>query len=104
MAVSVTGGKIHFTVNVTRIFTQRFFNHAHRFDELAPVHRTQETETADAVAHGYLIGGLLLVLRPHELPDGEAALGQTLFNPGERQSQSRNLGPASGVSARQQMR
>ena len=55
------------------------------------VHGAQETETADAVAHRNLVGSQLLVLRAHQLFDGQAGLGQSLFNPGERQSQSRTL-------------
>ena len=87
MTVAVTGGKIHLAVDAAGILTQGLLDNAHRLDELAPVHRPQETEAADAVAHGDLIGGLLLVLRLHQLLDRQAGLGEPLLDPGERQGQ-----------------
>ncbi len=85
MAVTVTGRKIHFVVNASGVLAQHLVDNAHRLDELSPVHRAQETKAADAVAHGYLIGSLLLILRLHQLPDRLAALGQPLLKPGKRQ-------------------
>ena len=76
VAVAVTGGKIHLAIDVPRVLAQGLLDNAHRLDELAPVHRAQETEAADAVAHRNLIGGLLLVLRPHQLLDRQAGLGR----------------------------
>ena len=88
VAAVITGGKVHLVVDVGRVLTQGLLDGAHRFDELAPVHRAQGTEAADAVAHRDLVGRLLLVLRAHQLLDGQASLGQSLFNPGERHGQS----------------
>ena len=45
----------------------------------------QKSKAADTVAHGYLIGSLLLVLCLHHLLDRLAALGQPLLKPGKRQ-------------------
>ena len=87
MAVSVAGGEIHPPVGSPRVLAQRLVDGAHRLDECAPVHRSQEPEAADAVADGNLVGRLLLVLRPHQLLDRQAGLGKPLFDPGERQRQ-----------------
>ena len=84
MAIPVTSGKIHLPVHAGRIFMERLLHQALRFDKLAPVHRRQEPETADAVAHGDLIDRLLLRFRLHQLLNREAGLGQALFDPGER--------------------
>ena len=88
VTVAVTGGKIHLAVDAAGILTQGLLDNAHRLDELAPVHRPQKAEAADAVADGDLVGGLLLVLRLHQLLDRQAGLGEPLLNPGERQCQS----------------
>src|SRR3990172_7774318 len=47
MAVTVTGGKIHFAVNAAGILAQSLVDNAHRLDELLPVHRAQEAKAAD---------------------------------------------------------
>ncbi len=88
VTVAIPGGKIHLAVDSARILTQYLLDNAHRLDELAPVHRPQKSEAADAVADGNLIGGLLLVLRLHQLLNRQAGLGEPLLNPGERQGQS----------------
>ncbi|MGO9371952.1 MAG: hypothetical protein ACLQBD_07600 [Syntrophobacteraceae bacterium] len=88
VAVAIAGSKIHLAVDVAGVLTQGLLDNAHRLDELAPVHRAQEPEAADAVAHRDLVRSLLLVLRAHQLLDGQAGLGQLLFNPGEGQCQS----------------
>ena len=48
------------------------------------VHCAKEAEAAYTVAHRNLVGGLLLVLRLHQLFDRQAGLGQLLLNPGKR--------------------
>ncbi len=85
MAVAVTGGEVHPAVCSPRVLAQSLLDGAHRLDECAPVHRPQEPEAGDAVADGNLVGGFLLVLRPHQLLDRQAGLGKPLFDPGERQ-------------------
>ena len=70
------------------ILTQSLFDNTHRLDKLTPVHRCQESETADAVAYGNLIGGLLLVLRLHQLVNRKAGVGELLFDPGKRQGRA----------------
>ena len=87
VAVAVAGGEIHPAVRSPRVLAQNLVDGAHRLDEGAPVHRSQEPEAADAVADGNLVGGLLLVLRPHQLLDRQVGLGKPLFDPGERQRQ-----------------
>jgi hypothetical protein len=87
MAVAVTGGKIHFALDASRILTQDLLDHTQRLDENTPIHRPQGTEAADSVAHGDLIGGLLLVLRLYQLLARPPGFGKSLFDPGERQGQ-----------------
>ena len=87
MAVAVTGSKIHLAIDAVRVRAQVLLDRAQRLDEGSPVHRPQETEAADTVAHGDLIGGLLLVLRLHQLLDRPPTFGKSLLDPGERQGQ-----------------
>ena len=88
MTVSIAGGKIHLAVDAILILTQDVLDNAHPLDELSPVHRSQKSEAAYAVAYGNLIGGQLLALRLHQPLDRQAGLGKPLLNPGERQRQS----------------
>jgi hypothetical protein len=62
MAIAIAGGKIHPAIDAARILAQRLFDDAHGLDELAPVQRAEQPQTADAVADRDLIGSLLLVL------------------------------------------
>src|SRR5512143_2299346 len=62
VTVAIPGGKIHLAVDPPRILTQYPLDDAHRLDELAPIHRPQKSEAADAVTYGNLVGGLLSVL------------------------------------------
>jgi hypothetical protein len=62
---------------------------AHGLDKLAPVHRAEHPQAADAVADRDLIGGLLLVLGLHQVLDRQARFGESLLDPGQRQGQSR---------------
>ena len=71
MAVAITRGKIHLAVDPYRIPLQGLLNHAVRLDKLAPVHGRQKPETADAIADGDLVNGLLLGLGLHQLLDRE---------------------------------
>jgi hypothetical protein len=87
VAVAVTGGEIHPAVGPPRVLAQHLVDGAHRLDECAPVHRSQEPKAADAVADGNLVGRHLLVLRPHQPLDRQVGLGKPLFDPGERQRQ-----------------
>ena len=66
VAVAVAGGKTHFAVYTLGILAERALDNAHGLDELTPVGGIQEPETGDAVADGDLIGGLPLVLGPHQ--------------------------------------
>ena len=67
MPVAVSRGETHFAVHTLRVLAQRALDDAHRLDKLAPIGGIQESETGDAVADGNLVGGLPLVLRPHQL-------------------------------------
>ena len=99
VAVAVARGEIHRARRRRRILAQRLLDDAHRLDELAPVHRAEEAQAADAVADRDLVGGLLLGLRLHQLLDRQARLGEPLLDPGERQRQRRRSGPAGGARA-----
>ncbi len=88
MAVSIAAGKIHPAIDAAWVLTQRVLDHALGLDECAPVRRAKNPETADAVADRDLIGGLLLVLRLHEVLDGQTRLRQALLDPGQGQRQS----------------
>ena len=87
MAVAVAAGEIHRRVGRRRILAQGMFDHAHGLDELAPVHRAEKAQAANAVADGDLVGGLLLGSRTHQLLDIQTGLGQLLFDPGQGQGQ-----------------
>ena len=60
--VAVARGEIHARVDAGRVLAQRLLDDAQRLDELAPVHRAEEAQAADAVADRDLVGGLLLAL------------------------------------------
>src|ERR1039458_244962 len=47
--VAVAGGEIHPGVDTGRILPKFLLDATHGFDELAPVHRSEKTQTADAV-------------------------------------------------------
>src|SRR3989304_2412731 len=79
VTVTVTGLEIHPAVNSARVLTQYPLDITHLFNERTPVHRAPETEAADAVAHRDLICSLFLVLRLHQLPDRQAAFGESLL-------------------------
>ena len=89
--VAIAGREVHPAVESARILPQFLLDDAHRFDELAPVHRTEKAKTADGVAHRDLGGGLLLGLGLHQLLDRKARFGQPLLDPGERQGQGSAL-------------
>src|SRR5205823_14279350 len=55
--VSIARCEIHPAIDPARIFAQLRLDDAHRFDKLAPVHRGQEPEAADRVAHRNLDPG-----------------------------------------------
>ena len=87
VAVSITGGKIHFCVDSGRIISQYQLDKASRFYKLLPVNRAQEPKTADAVADGNLVGGLLPGFRLDHLLYGQTGFKEPLFDPGQRQRQ-----------------
>ncbi len=89
VAIAVAGGKIHPAVNIGRIVAQRLIDDAQVLDEIAPLQRTQHPQAADAVADGDLHSRLLLVLRLHQLGDGQARFRQALFDPAQRQGKGR---------------
>ena len=91
VAIAIAGGKIHRAVGCRRILAQGLFDHAHRLNKRAPVHSRQKSETADAVADGDLVDGLLLILRLHGLLNRQSGFGEPLFDPGERPCQRRAL-------------
>ncbi len=97
VAIAVAAGEIHRGVGRARVRAQGLFDHAHGLDEIAPVHRPEKAQTADAVADRDLVGRLLLVAGAHQLLDAQARLGKLLFDPRQRQGQ---CGPLSLQAAR----
>jgi len=91
VAVAVTAREIHRDVGGARVRAQGLLDHAHGLDELAPVHRPEKAQTADAVAYRDLVGRLLLVAGAHQLLDAQAGLGQLLLDPRQRQGQCEAL-------------
>ncbi len=83
--VPVARGEIHRRIDRIGILAQLLLHRAHAFDELAPVHRAEEPQAADAVADRHLVGRLALRFRMDELLDGRAGFGEALFDPRERQ-------------------
>ncbi len=99
VAVAVAGREVHPAVEPARILAQRLLDDAHRLDELAPVHRAQEAQAADAVADRDLVAGLLLVFRLDQLLDREARLGQAAARSRSAATPARRSGPAAGARA-----
>ncbi len=85
VAVTIAGGEVHLAINSARILAQYRLHDAHGLDELAPVEIAEKAQTADAVADGDLIGGLLLDFRLHQLLDFQPIFRETLLDPGQRQ-------------------
>ena len=63
---------------------QGLLHQAQALHEILPVHRAEHAQTANAVADGHLIGGLLLVLRLDQMGYGQARLGQALLDGDKR--------------------
>jgi hypothetical protein len=85
VAVAVAGGEIHARIDVGRIVAKRLLDLRQRLDELAPVHRGEQPQAADAVAHRDLRRGLRLRLELHQLLDRLVAFAEMLLDPGQRQ-------------------
>ena len=83
MTVSIAGGKTHPAIDSGRVCSQGLLDGAHLFDEFAPVHGGEEAQAPDAVAHGKLVGRLLLVLRLDQLLDRQVRPGELLLDPGK---------------------
>jgi hypothetical protein len=90
-AVMVPRGGVHPWVDAGGILAQGLLDRAHALHELAPVHRIEDAQAADAVADGNLVGRLLLVLRMHQLLDGQIGLEKSLLEPSEGQGQAESL-------------
>ena len=91
MAVAVAGGEVHLRMNAGRVAAQRLLDARQRLDEIAPVHRAEQAQAADAVGHRHLVGRLLLALGMHPLLDRRAAFAEALLQPGQRQRERRAL-------------
>ena len=57
VAVAITSRKILFGVYPHGVLAENLFDDTERFDVVAPVRRRQKAQAADAVGHGYLVGG-----------------------------------------------
>ena len=78
--IPVAGGEIHLQVSARGVLAQGGIHHAHALDELAPVHHSQETQAADAVAHRDLVRAFEVLDLDH-LFDGLVAVSQPLLDP-----------------------
>ena len=87
VSILVARGEVHRGIDACRIVAQHLLDNAHRFDELAPVHRRQGAQAANAVADGHLVGGLLLCLQLHQILDALPGFHQPVFDPVERHRQ-----------------
>ena len=85
MAVAVASREVHSRVDIRRVFAQGLLDEAQGLDELAPVHRPEQAQAADAVADRDLRGGLVLRFGLHHLLDVLVRLGEALLDPGQRQ-------------------
>src|SRR5947209_6217964 len=81
VAIAIAGVKVHPGVDAGRLGAQRLLDAAQRLDELWPVHRPEQAEAADAVAHRDLVGRLLARFELHQLLDRLPALGESLLDP-----------------------
>ncbi len=108
MPEAVARAEVHLRVDAGRIGAQRLLDRRQRLDEVAPVHRAEHAQAADAVGHRHLVGRLLLALGVHQLLDRRAALAEALLQPGQRQRQrgalalqaARELGDEGGAERR----
>jgi hypothetical protein len=57
----VAGGEIHPAIHAAGVAPQGLLDEAQVLDEIPPVQGAEHPQAADAVADGYLVGGLLLV-------------------------------------------
>ena len=89
--VAIAGSEVHLGIAVVGVPAQCLVHDAHELDEGAPVDGGEETQAADRVADGDLVGGLDLVARLHQLLSRQAILRQSLLHPGQRQDQGRAL-------------
>ena len=89
MSVAVARGKIHRGVGAVGVLRQSLLDSALHLHKTTPIHGGQKSQATNGVANGYLIGGLLLVTRLHQLLDRAARFRQMLFHPVERQGQRR---------------
>ena len=87
MPVVIPRGEIHLPVYAFGILAQLLFDAAHRLDKFTPIHRTQKTQTADAIADRNLICRLALRFRLNHLFNRQAGLGKPLLDPVQRQRQ-----------------
>ena len=97
-AVVVPCGGVHPWVDAGGVLAQGLLDRAHALHELAPVHRIEDAQAADAVADGNLVGRLLLVLCVHQLLDGQIGLEKPLLEPREWQGQAESLQPQRKLS------
>jgi hypothetical protein len=87
LAVLVTRREVHRGIDAGRVAAQRLLDDRQPLDEVAPVHRAEQAQAADAVADRHLGGRLALRLQLHELLGRLVALGQPLLDPRQRQRQ-----------------
>ena len=89
VAIAVARRKVHPAINTAGVLEQGLLDDTLRLDKFLPIHRTEDTQAADAVADRHLVGGLQLVLGLNQLRDAQTGFRQVLLDPGQRQRQRR---------------
>ena len=89
LAIAVARREVHPAINAAGILEQGLLDDTLGLDKFLPIHRTEDTQAADAVADRHLVGGLRLVLGLNQLRDAQTGFRQVLLDPGQRQRQRR---------------
>ncbi len=91
MPVAVARGEILAGVHACRVFTQGLFDDAERLDIIPPVRCADETQAADAVCNGNLIGRSRAAVHFRQLCCRHALIEQFLLDPGLNERHGRPL-------------
>jgi len=79
MAIAIAAPEIHSSVDAGRIAMEHLFDETDALEELAPVKRRDEAQTADQAGHRRLFRRLMSPLRGDRLFNGVAAGGERIF-------------------------
>ena len=91
VAIAVARRKIHLAIDAGRVGAQGLLDQAQRLHERLPVHGAQQAQAGNAVAHGDLVGRLILAFQLDPLFDRQPLFGEPLLQPAAREMQRRAL-------------